>query len=275
MRASVAGAEDRAAPIGYPEPVRAPERAIVGVTGRGSRALLVAFMAALFLWNLPYGGFLLYPFKLLATWMHELSHALVMLVSGAGVSHLEIFRDTSGRAYPEWVTGRFAAAAIASAGYLGTSLVGALLLVVSHTVRGARRVLYGLGGALAVTLAFWVDNPFGIAAVAVATGSCLLAARYLPDRPVLLFVNFVAAQACINAVLDIRVLFRPQQVVDGQVVGSSDAHRMAELTIGSHVLWATVWMLVSFVCFYLALRFILRRQRARAIAASRADGSRD
>ena len=26
------------------------------------------------LWNLPYGGIALYPFKLLATWLHEMSH---------------------------------------------------------------------------------------------------------------------------------------------------------------------------------------------------------
>ena len=75
----------------------------------------------------------------------------------------------------------------------GYRLVGAVLLIVADTVRGARRVLYGLGGALAVTLALWVENPFGIGAVAGATGFCLLAARYLPGRPVLIFVNFAAA----------------------------------------------------------------------------------
>jgi hypothetical protein len=240
------------------------------VPGRDSRALLIAFMAALFLWNLPYGGLLLYPFKLLATWMHELSHGLVMLVSGAGFSHLEIFRDTSGLAHPERLSGRFAGAVIASAGYLGTALAGGTLLVVGQTARAARAVLYGFGGALALTLALWVDNPFGIGAVAIATAFFLLAARYLPDRPAVLVVNFVAAQACINAVLDIRVLFRPQQVIDGRVMGASDAHRMADLTFGNHVLWATIWMLLSFGCFYLALRLNLRRQQAAAMAASRA-----
>jgi hypothetical protein len=232
---------------------------------RPSRPLLVAFLAALLLWNLPYGGFLLYPFKLLATWMHEMSHGIVMLVSGAGFSHLTIFRDTSGRAYSEWMTGQFAAGAIASAGYLGTSIVGAVLLVVGRTVRAGRRVLYGLGAALALSL-IWVHNGFGIAVVAVGAALFLLAARYLPDRPAHLLVNFVAAQACINAVIDIRVLFREVQVVDGHVVASSDAHRMATVSFGNHAFWATVWMILSFACFYLALRLLARRQRAAARA---------
>jgi len=233
---------------------------------RQERALAAAFMAALLLWNLPFGGFVLYPFKLFATWLHELSHGLVMLVTGAGFSYLEIFRDTSGRAYPEWVTGTLARAAIVSAGYLGTALVGAALLVLGQSARAARRILYGLAAALFVTLVFWIENPFGVGAVAVGVAFFGLAARYLPDRAALLAVNFIAAQACINAVLDIRVLFRPQQVVDGKVVGGSDAHSMAQVSFGNHVLWATVWLVVSFVCFYAALRFLARR-RARVLTA--------
>jgi hypothetical protein len=39
------------------------------------RTLAFALLASLLLWNLPFGGVLLYPFKLLATWLHELSTA--------------------------------------------------------------------------------------------------------------------------------------------------------------------------------------------------------
>ena len=40
------------------------------------RALVIALLASLVLWNLPFGGLVLYPFKLFATWLHELSHGL-------------------------------------------------------------------------------------------------------------------------------------------------------------------------------------------------------
>ena len=68
-------------------------------------------------------------------------------------------------------------------------------------------------------------------------------------------------------VLDIRVLFRPQLVINGEVVGASDAHNMATATAGSHWLWASIWLAWSFVCFYVALRVTYLRQRAAVGAA--------
>ena len=235
--------------------------------GRQERALVVALIASLLLWNLPFGGLVLYPFKLFATWLHEMSHGMVMLCSGAGFSHLEIFRDTSGIAYAENGVGGLGRAAIASAGYTGAATLGGALLVLGQSSRGARGVLYGLGGALLVSLLFWVRNDFGMAAVGIAALACLLAGRFASERIALFLVNFVAAQSCVNAVLDIRVLFRPQLVINGQVVGASDAHNMAAASFGSHWLWASIWLAWSFVCFYAALRIVYLRQRRAAASA--------
>jgi hypothetical protein len=100
---------------------------------------LRSLLASLLLWNLPFGGVLLYPFKLLATWLHEMSHGIVMLVTGNGLDRVTIYRDTSGLAHAGGEAGPIALAFIATAGYMGTALWGALLLVVlrPHT-RAAR-----------------------------------------------------------------------------------------------------------------------------------------
>jgi hypothetical protein len=239
---------------------------------RHERALVIALFASLLLWNLPFGGLVLYPFKLFATWLHEMSHGVVMMTSGAGFSHLEIFRDTSGIAYAESGVGGFGRAAIASAGYTGAAALGALLLVFGQSHRGARRVLVGLSAALWLSLLFWVRNDFGMGAVAVGATACLIMAKLAGERLALFIVNFVAAQACINAVLDIRVLFRPQLVINGRVVDASDAHNMANATFGSHWLWASIWLAWSFACFYVWLRIIYLRQRKAAAVAEAATG---
>ena len=244
------------------------------VVGLPERALVVALIASLLLWNLPFGGLVLYPFKLLATWLHETSHGLVMLLSGAGFSHLEIFRDTSGIAYAEGGVGPVGRAAIASAGYMGASRLGAVLLVLGQSSRGARGVLLGLTAALALTLLFWVRNEFGITAVALGALFCL-AGSVAGEKVARFLVNFIAAQACVNAVLDIRVLFRPQLVINGEVVGASDAHNMAAATTGSHWMWAAIWLVWSFACFYAALRVTyLRQKRAGEGAATDTSASR-
>jgi hypothetical protein len=223
------------------------------------RVLVVALIGSLLLWNLPFGGLVLYPFKLLSTWFHELCHGLVMLVSGAGFAHLQIYRDTSGIAYAVRDAGPVASAFIASAGYLGASFAGAALLVLGQGERAARVILIGLGILLAASGILWVSNDFGAVAVAIAAGTCAVIAAVGGERLSVWLVNFIAAQACVQAVLDIRVLFRTELVIDGRAVRASDAHVMADHTFGSARLWATIWLVASLIAFYLAMRITARR----------------
>lgn len=236
---------------------------------RRRRALAIALLASLLLWNLPYGEFIVYPFKLLATWAHELSHGVVMALTGAGFSHLELYRDTSGIAYAQGGATRTGRAAIWSAGYMGTALFGGALLVVGQTRLGARGVLAALALVLALSAALWIRNDFGFW-FAIAAASAFGAGAVFA-RPTLATyaVNFLAAQLCVHAVLDIRVLFSPKLVVDGQIAQNSDADNMASATFGTPWLWASIWLLWSIGVLAAALFVIHRRERrAQAGAAS-------
>jgi hypothetical protein len=228
------------------------------------RTLAIALLASLLLWNLPQGGVLLYPFKLLATWLHELSHGLAMMITGTGFDRVVIYRDTSGLAYAESGAGPFAAGIIAAAGYMGTPLWGALLLVVTPSARSARVALLVLAGLLGLSAITVVASPsgdtFGPWAIGAIAGAFAVAAIVLPGKWRIAVAHFVAAQACVNALLDIRVLLRPAQVVNGQEAGASDAHTMAATTFGTTDLWAVwfwavVWLVWSLAVLYIALRF--------------------
>jgi hypothetical protein len=240
------------------------------------RTLAIALLASLLLWNLPFGvgGVLIYPFKLLATWLHELSHGIAMILTGAGLDCVLIYRDTSGLAYAKSSSGPTGAAIIAAAGYMGTPLWGALLLVVTPTGHAARRALLVLACLLAFTamtvVAIAKHDAFGPWAIAAIAAGFAVAALVLPPRWRLATAHFVAAQACVNALLDIRVLFRPSQVVDGEVAGGSDAHTMAAATFGTSErwavwTWAVIWLVWSIAVLYIALR--VSGSRASATAA--------
>ncbi len=233
---------------------------MLSVGHKRQRALILALLASLLLWNLPFGGLVLYPFKLLATWLHEMSHGVVMVLSGAGFHHLEIFQDTSGIAQAKQGVSAVGRAAIHSAGYMGTALFGAVLLVVGQTRTGARSVLASLGAALGISAFVWIQNDFGQTATYIGMAVCIAISLVPSERLAILVVNFIAAEACINALLDIRVLFRTEMVINGVIVdGASDAHNMADATFGTHVLWAVVWLLWSCLCFFIALRIIYLR----------------
>jgi len=253
------------------------------------RTLGLALLASLLLWNLPFGGVLSYPFKLLATWLHELSHGVMMIATGAGFDHVVIYRDTSGLAYAQHSVAPFPSALIAAAGYMGTPLWGALLLVLTPNARRARYAMIALAGLLVATGFTVVDSrteTFGQWAIASMGGVVAACALFLPGRWRVLFAHFIAAQACVNALLDIRVLLRPSQVVDGLVVGASDAHNMAKMTFGTTETWAVwtwalIWLAWSLAVLFIALRISGSRAEksaswaVRATAAPRDGSDRD
>lgn len=240
-----------------------------------STTLAIALLASLLVWNLPFGGYVLYPFKLLATWMHELSHGIAMIVCGAGFDHILVYRDTSGLAYARSSVGAFGSAVIAGAGYMGTPVWGAVLLVLTRDARTARRALAVLAGLLIVTALFVIaptgkEGEFGPYAIGAIGGVVLVCALLLPGKWRLFGAHFVAAQACCNALLDIRVLLRPSQVVGGKVAGASDAHNMAAATFGTTATWAVWTWAILWLAWSLAVLFVALRvsgSRAARIAA--------
>lgn len=235
-------------------------------SARHEKFLVAALLATLVLWNVPYGWAALYPFKLFATWLHESSHAILMLATGAGLDRLEIFQDTSGLAFPRHGVTAPAQILIASAGYMGTALFGALFLVVGRTRLGARWILAGLGTAMLLVAMLAVRNPFGVAAVLAEAVALLVLGRWGGERTCAFLVSFLAAQSCINAVLDIRVLFGGATYVDGQLHTGSDADTVAHVLGGPAAFWASLWLLWSFALFYLALRLV-RPRPVRALVA--------
>jgi hypothetical protein len=221
----------------------------------------LALLASLLLWNVPLGAGVLYPFKLLSTWTHEMAHAVTMTVTGAGFQRLEVFRDTSGQAFASSSVLGVGGAAIAAAGYMGAPLWGAIMLLIARDARRARLALAGLALVLSASAALMIANRFGqVAMTAIAVPIAAIAAL-APPRWAIGVAQLLAAQACVNAVLDIRVLFRPTQVVDGVPLARSDAHEMADLTFGTTAdwavwLWAGVWLAWSLLLLYVALRRI-------------------
>lgn len=240
------------------------------------RGLALALLGSLILLQLPFGGFVLYPFKVLNTWMHEISHGIVMLLAGVGFDRMDVYPDGSGLAFADSTADGVGKGLIAAAGYMGTPLWGVALLWLGQDEKTARRALAALGVLLGATATLFIANRFGQIALGATALVIAAAGMFLPARFAAILCNFVAAQACIGALVDIRVLYRPFLVVDGQQRGS-DAHQMAEATFGHTApwtiwFWASVWLVWSLALFYLAL--VLATRRARNLSAdSRLNGS--
>jgi hypothetical protein len=185
----------------------------------------------------PWGPLALYPFTLFTTWVHECSHALIAVLLGGSVASITIQPDTSGLTRSLVPAARLAQAAVASAGYLGASVVGCLLMTASRVDRRTRPILLGIGAFMLFTLLFWIRNAFGWFTVLAWAATLFLLASRRTGRVAHFFIGVLAIQVALNAVFDIRALFF--------VRGASDAATMARLFVLPAWFWAAVWMALS------------------------------
>ena len=87
--------------------------------------ILVAGAVTLLLWLVPGAHLILLPLQYLDTHLHEMSHALATVFTGGSVETIQVYGNGSGVTQSlgvhHWVI-------VASAGYVGASLIGAALI---------------------------------------------------------------------------------------------------------------------------------------------------
>lgn len=206
------------------------------------RPFLLPLAVSVGLSLVPGGKYALYPFKLFTTWVHECGHALAALTAGGGEVRITLEPDASGLTRYRLPRSRLREAWVASAGYLGSSLVGCALFYLSATERArAPQIVLGLAVALGLSLLLWVRNAFGAAtvlALGAGLGACV---HYGRAEHVQWLLQFLALQTALNACLDIRTLFG----LGGGARGQSDAHTMQRLFWLPAAFWAALWMAAS------------------------------
>jgi hypothetical protein len=211
------------------------------------RAFWLAVAASLVISVTPWATIILYPFKLLTTWIHECSHALMTVLVGGRVASIVLEADTSGLTRSLVPTGRVARGLVASAGYLGAACAGCLMLTATRVDRWSKAILWTIIALLAVTLVLWMRNLFGIVVVAAWTIALVVFVRGAGRSAIRFVLSFLAIQIALNAVFDIRVLF----LIEG---GPSDAATMARLFALPSWVWAASWMAASIAMLFATLR---------------------
>jgi hypothetical protein len=226
-------------------------------------------VACLLLWSSPF----LLPLRLLVTLVHEAGHALVALLCGASVQSLTINPHEGGlTSFSLSRPGTLRLVAIGSAGYVGTAIVGGLLLASCGRMRSGRRGLIALAVAVAAILLAWVPwsiRPDG--ASAAASGSSTSDGRYTIVFSVLAVIALVglawqhrqsvrrialvaiATALCLGAVEDLSAVLRLSRKG-----GHSDATIVARVAPFPAWAWATVWLLLGVAACGLGIWAALR-----------------
>lgn len=238
------------------------------------RALIIATVLSIALWFIPYAEVLMYPFKLFVTFIHEGSHVLASIITMSGVKSLSVYPDTSGVVFSS-PDSSLAALLISSAGYLGATAYGALLLVMIRRAVAARVVLIASAGfvlvmALFFGLALPLMNfssevvslsaiPFTVISGVVIAGALFAVAKFANEKVATFFLSFLAVQCILNALSDLKtVAFLSTPLTGGHI--HTDAVNMATVTGIPSFIWTLVWIGISFALLTFAIRLYAVRK---------------
>ncbi|RRR76639.1 MAG: M50 family peptidase [Candidatus Viridilinea halotolerans] len=208
--------------------------------------VVVPLVAAFSAFALSWLGPLVFPFRLLTTIIHELSHGLAALLTGGAFVRFVVFADGSGLAYTaggiRWI--------IIPAGYVGTALFGAALITLGRSTKASRNALGILGVALLLlTLRYALPTVFSpeiiggllTLGIGILIGVSFLAIAWkLPTIWSLAMLNLIAFWVGLSALGDLRGL-----MLLSHFPGRSDAHAMAEITFLPPIFWAFIWAIMS------------------------------
>ena len=217
----------------------------------------VVAVACLALWTTP----LLLPLRLLVTLVHEAGHATVAMLCGGSVQSLTVNANEGGLTQFSLPAGRstLRLIAIGSAGYVGTAVVGGVLLELCGRLDRARVALGVLAATVAVIGLAWVPwsiSPDEVSATATGSGRgdgrftilvCVLAVVAfvgLAVQPVVrvrrIALVAVATALCLGAVEDLRVVLSI-----ARAGGHSDASIVAGVAPFPPWFWASLWMVIG------------------------------
>ncbi|MCP9496721.1 MAG: M50 family metallopeptidase [Pyrinomonadaceae bacterium MAG19_C2-C3] len=215
--------------------------------------LLIATLITVALWFIPFADVLTYPFRLFVTFIHEGGHALATVLTGNSVQSLTIHANGSGEVLSS-IGGTFSGMLISSAGYLGATAFGALLLVLIRRTFAARAVLIASAGfILVLTLAYGIfGSIFTVVSGVTIALALLLTAKFAGARVASFLVSFLAVQCVLNALTDLKTVFFLSSPFAPEV--HTDAMNMAMATGIPSMFWAILWVGGALVILALALR---------------------
>jgi hypothetical protein len=194
---------------------------------------VLAAMAGLLTW---FGGSVwTAPLEILVVFFHESSHALMTLATGGRVLEMVVTIDQGGHVISAGGS-RFLTL---SAGYLGSLLIGAALLLTAAHCRHDRHVLAGLALLMALLTILFMRNLFGLAYGIGMALAMLAIARFLPA---------IVSDYALRLIGVMSLLYVPRDIFSDTIERShlqSDAWMLADEYGGGTWLWGGLWLLLS------------------------------
>lgn len=199
--------------------------------------ILFVLLSAFLLWN----TFLIYPIKLFVVLTHEMSHGIAAIVSGGKLDSILLTSSLGGES--RTIGGsRFI---IASAGYLGSLIFGALLFISGYKEKMRKVFSIILAILLILFAANYLEGGFGRISAVLFALFFILFPIYLPEIANTYFYKILGIISMAYVAIDIK------EDILTNVYRPSDAQFIAEITSVSATVWGVLWLSISLITIYL------------------------
>lgn len=161
--------------------------------------VIFAGILSIFFDKIPFASSILFPFSMFVTYLHESSHGLAAILTGGALVSFTMEMDTSGLAHTQGGI-RFL---ILIAGYLGTTIWGALLITASIKKVKGKIILSSLSLFFLLFTLLFARNLVSFSMGLFFALSMFVLSKIKNNTVISLFLAFLAVQTCFNSIDDI------------------------------------------------------------------------
>jgi len=212
---------------------------------KGHWQLIVLVGLVFVLWRYSF----VWPLRMLIVFLHEASHALAAILTGGEVLNLSLSPLEGGSVLSRGGNGFI----IASAGYLGSLLLGSSLFLLALRTKADRLIVALLGASMVGLSLFYVRELFPLMFCLGGAVILLLSSKFLGETINDLILRIIGLTSMVYVPYDIfsDTLARPHL--------RSDARILAENYGGTTLMWGVIWLIASLVFIGAVARLALKR----------------
>ena len=206
----------------------------------------------LILWQFKLGRNIIRPYYILGVFFHEIGHAVAILMLGGRPLRIKLYPDNSGVTVSRYRSfGRFRRAIVSTAGFLGSSIVGAILILASRNPNITNNILVILGIFSLVVTIVWVREWLGYGFMTmIFWGLIILAIAFRTPPEVQKFmIQFLGMQISMINFLNIWYLFAYMQ-------GYSDVGKIQNYLFLPYWFWGVVITVLCLEIFVQSIRIV-------------------
>lgn len=199
---------------------------------------LVVF--SLLLWETP----VVYPIKLFTVLIHEISHGIMAILTGGSVTAIHFAFDLSGIT----TTKGGNTILIASAGYLGSLIIGALFFISANKLTFQKWLTLIVASIITITAVNVMQNGLQIFFSLIIALGIFLAPRLINIKYSSLLFKFLGLTSCFYVIVDIK------QDLLTLSLRETDTQILEYLTGFPAFLIGLIWFVISVTIVFFLLR---------------------